>query len=221
MRKRRVAVLISGRGSNLMALAQAARQGSYPAEIALVLSNRPQAAGLVLAQQSGLATAVVDHARFGADRRGFETAMQAVLEQARVEIVCLAGFMRLLTPSFVMQWSGRMLNIHPSLLPAFKGLDTHARALAAGVKIHGATAHFAAEEMDSGPIIAQGALAVRENDTAEALATRVLTLEHHIYPLALALVASDRAKLSHGRCIIAGTHSDESVLIAPNMQSQK
>jgi phosphoribosylglycinamide formyltransferase-1 len=186
-----------------------------------VLSNRPQAAGLVLAQQSGLATAVVDHARFGADRRGFETAMQAVLEQARVEIVCLAGFMRLLTPSFVMQWSGRMLNIHPSLLPAFKGLDTHARALAAGVKIHGATAHFVAEEMDSGPIIAQGALAVRENDTAEALATRVLTLEHHIYPLALALVASDRAKLSHGRCIIAGTHSDESVLIAPNMQSQK
>jgi phosphoribosylglycinamide formyltransferase-1 len=215
MCKRRVAVLISGRGSNLMALAQAAGQRSYPAEIALVLSNRPQAAGLLAAQQSGLATAVVDHARFGADRRGFETAMQAVLEQARVELVCLAGFMRLLTSSFVMQWSGRMLNIHPSLLPAFKGLDTHARALAAGVKIHGATVHFVAEEVDGGAIVAQGALAVREDDTADTLAARVLTLEHRIYPLALALVASGQAKLLDGHCTVSGAASDDGVLIAP------
>ena len=215
MPKRRVAVLISGRGSNLTALTEAAGQSSYPAEIALVLSNRPHAAGLLRAQQSGQATHVIDHTSYGADRRGFEAAMQALLEQHRIDLVCLAGFMRLLTPSFVGQWSGRMLNIHPSLLPAFKGLDTHARALAAGVKIHGATVHFVAEEMDSGPIVAQGALAVREDDNPETLAARVLRLEHRIYPLALALVALDRVKLLAGRSQIVGAESDEGMLIVP------
>jgi phosphoribosylglycinamide formyltransferase-1 len=215
MPKRRVAVLISGRGSNLMALTKAAGQSSYPAEIALVLSNRPHAAGMLRAQQNGQATHVIDHTSYGADRRGFEAALQALLEQHRIDLVCLAGFMRLLTPSFVGQWSGRMLNIHPSLLPAFKGLDTHARALAAGVKIHGATVHFVAEEMDSGPIVAQGALAVREDDNTETLAERVLGIEHRIYPLALALVALDRVKLVAGRSVIIGAEPDEAILIAP------
>jgi phosphoribosylglycinamide formyltransferase-1 len=198
MTKRRAAVLISGRGSNLMALMQAVAQPAFPAEIALVLSNRPAAAGLLAAQQSGIATAVVDHGKYGADRQSFETAIQELLAHHRIELVCLAGFMRLLTSWFVGQWSGRLLNVHPSLLPAFKGLDTHARVLAAGVKIHGATVHFVAEEMDSGPIIAQGALAVREDDDAESLAARVLKLEHRIYPLALALVAAGRTNMLGG-----------------------
>jgi phosphoribosylglycinamide formyltransferase-1 len=215
MPKRRVAILISGRGSNLMALMQAAQQSSYPAEVALVLSNRAQAAGLLAAQQSGIATSVIDHALYGADRQGFEYAMQERLEHCRIDLVCLAGFMRLLTPWFVTQWNGRMLNIHPSLLPAFKGLDTHARALAAGVKIHGATVHFVAEEMDSGAIVAQGALAVREDDDADSLAARVLKLEHRVYPLALALVASGRVKLLPGRSVITGAEARETVLIVP------
>jgi len=221
MEKRRVAVLISGRGSNLMALMQAARRPSYPAEIALVLSNRAQAGGLLAAQQNAVPTAVVDHGRYGADRHQFEAAMQHVLEKARIELVCLAGFMRLLTPSFVAKWNGRMLNIHPALLPAFKGVDTHARALAAGVKVHGATVHFVAEEMDSGAIVAQAALSVHEDDSAESLAARVLNLEHRIYPLALALVACGRAKLVGGRCVMAPAERDESVLIAPATELEK
>ena len=188
--RKRVAVLISGRGSNMTALIEAARDAHYPAEIALVVSNRPDAAGLQRAAEARVATAVVDHKNHGKDREGFERALQDVLVGHRIEIVCLAGFMRLLTPWFIAQWPNRILNIHPALLPAFKGLDTHARALAAGATVHGATVHFVVPEMDSGPIILQEGLTVEETDTAESLAARVLELEHRIYPKALALVAA-------------------------------
>ncbi|NWG23268.1 MAG: phosphoribosylglycinamide formyltransferase, partial [Pseudorhodoplanes sp.] len=190
--KKRVAILISGRGSNMAALVSAAGDKTYPAEIALVLSNRPEAAGLAHARSQGIATAVVDHAPFGKDREAFERAVQAALEAHRIDIVCLAGFMRLLSPWFVARWEGRMLNIHPALLPAFKGLDTHKRALEAGVRIHGATVHFVVPEMDSGPIVAQGAVAVLDGDTPDTLAARVIGVEHRIYPLALRLLASGR-----------------------------
>jgi len=215
MTKKRVAVLISGRGSNMAALIAAAKADAYPAQIALVLSNRPDAAGLAGARAAGIATAIVDHAAYGKDREAFERAMQAELETRRVELVCLAGFMRLLTPSFVRRWQGRLINIHPALLPAFKGLDTHQRALAAGVRIHGASVHFVVEEMDSGPIIVQGALAVHDDDTAASLAERVLAIEHKIYPAALALLASGRVTIVDGRCRIESTEAAAGYLIAP------
>ena len=189
MARKRVAILISGRGSNMMALIEAAKDPAYPAEIVLVLSNRPDAAGLARAQAEGIATAVVDHARFGKDRETFERALQAELERHRIELVCLAGFMRLLTPWFVRRWEGRLINIHPALLPALKGLNTHERALAEGVTHHGATVHFVVPEMDSGPIILQDQLRVLATDDADTLAARVLEIEHRIYPQALALVA--------------------------------
>lgn len=208
MARKRVAILISGRGANMGALVAAAKKPDYPAEIALVASNRPQADGLRRASAEGVATAVVDHTAFGGDREAFEWAVQAHLDRHRIEIVCLAGFMRLLTPSFVSRWSGRMLNIHPALLPSFKGLHTHERALAAGVKIHGATVHFVVPEVDSGPIIAQAAVPVLDDDTPDALAARVLAAELRLYPLALGLVASGRSSLSP-----RGTaHNDATVL---------
>jgi phosphoribosylglycinamide formyltransferase-1 len=196
MARKRVAVLISGRGSNMVSLIEAARDPAYPAEIALVVSNRPNAAGLARARADGIATAVVDHTAFGKDREAFERAVQAVLEEHRIDIVCLAGFMRLLTPWLVRRWQGRMLNIHPALLPAFKGLHTHERALAAGVKEHGATVHFVVPEMDAGPIIAQAHVKVADDDTPKALAARVLAEEHRLYPQALKLVAMGQAKLT-------------------------
>lgn len=213
--RKRVAVLISGRGSNMRALIDAAMEADYPAEIALVLSNRPDAVGLTTAQAAGIATAVIDHAAFGKDRERFEHAIDAELSAHRVELVCLAGFMRLLTPWLVGRWGWRMLNIHPALLPAFKGLDTHARALAAGVKIHGATVHFVVPEMDSGPIIAQGAVPVHDDDDEHALAARVLAVEHRIYPLALALVAQGRVRIVDGRCVIEGGRVVGGSLIVP------
>jgi phosphoribosylglycinamide formyltransferase-1 len=187
--KKRVAILISGRGSNMTALIKAAEAKDYPAEIALVVSNRPDAAGLDHARSSGLPTAVIDHTKFGGGRETFEHALDRQLREQRIDLVCLAGFMRLLTPWFVNRWSGRMLNIHPSLLPQFKGLHTHRRALEAGVKRHGATVHFVVAEMDAGPIVMQDSVAVHENDTVETLAARVLELEHQIYPRALRAVA--------------------------------
>jgi phosphoribosylglycinamide formyltransferase-1 len=171
------------------ALIAAAREPSYPAEIALVLSNRPDAGGLARAKAEGIATAVLDHTAFGKDREAFERALDAALEGHRIDLVCLAGFMRLLTPWFVRRWEGRLINIHPALLPEFTGLNTPARALAAGAKVHGATVHFVVPEMDSGPIILQEALPILATDDAETLAARVLALEHRIYPLALARVA--------------------------------
>lgn len=216
MAKRRTAILISGRGSNMAALIAAARAPDYPAEIALVVSNRPDAAGLSAAVAAGIPTAVIDHGKFDKDREAFERALQRELEAQRIDLVCLAGFMRLLTPWFVAQWQGRMINIHPALLPAFKGLDTHARAIAAGVKIHGATVHFVVPEVDSGPIIVQAAVPVREDDTEDTLAARVLAAEHRIYPLALQLVAQGRARIGDdGRCRIDGAGVAHQTLIVP------
>jgi phosphoribosylglycinamide formyltransferase 1 len=191
--KRRVAVLISGRGSNLAALLAAARGRDYPAEVALVISNRPQAAGLDHATAAGVPSLVIDHRSYRGDRAAHEVAIDAALRQAAIEIVCLAGYMRLLTPSLVELWAGRMLNIHPSLLPAFPGLDTHARALAAGVKVHGCTVHLVTIATDEGPILAQAAVPVLPDDTPDTLATRVLAQEHVIYPLALRLLATGAA----------------------------
>jgi len=191
--KKRVAVLISGRGSNMAALIEAAKAQDYPAEIALVVSNRPEASGLAHARDAGIATAIVDHTPFGEDREAFERALDAELQAHRIDLVCLAGFMRLLTAWFVRRWSGRMLNIHPALLPQFKGLHTHRRALEAGVKRHGATVHFVVPEMDSGPIVAQESVPVVEGDTEETLAQRVLEVEHRLYPQALRLVAEGGA----------------------------
>ncbi len=192
--KKRVAVLISGRGSNMTALIEAAAARDYPAEIAVVVSSCPDAPGLARARAAGVAIAVVDHTQFGADREAFERALDEELRKRQIDLVCLAGFMRLLTPWFVKRWSGRMLNIHPSLLPQFKGLHTHRRALEAGVKWHGATVHFVVPEMDAGPIVAQGSVPVREGDTESTLAERVLEIEHQIYPRALRAVAEGRTE---------------------------
>ncbi len=215
MSRKRVAVLISGRGSNMAALIEAAKDKSFPAEIALVLSNRPDAGGLATARNNGIATEVVDHTPFGKDRVAFDAAMQHVLEAHRIDLVCLAGFMRLLSPGFVGQWQNRMLNIHPALLPAFKGLDTHKRALEAGAKIHGATVHFVAPEMDAGPIIMQGAVAVSANDSEDTLAARVLAVEHRIYPAALKLVAEDRVQVVDGYCLIDGVPVPDASVLVP------
>lgn len=184
--KRRTAVLISGRGSNMRMLIETAEQPGFPAEIVLVISNRPDAPGLAFAKGRGVRTAVIDHKPFGRDRRAHEEVIDAALRDSAVEVVCCAGYMRLMTPFLVGAWRGRMLNIHPSLLPAFPGLDTHARALAAGAKLHGCTVHLVTEEMDSGPILAQAAVPVLPGDTPEMLAERVLRQEHVIYPAALA-----------------------------------
>ena len=204
MSRKRVAVLISGRGSNMAALIEAAKDKTFPAEIVLVTSNRPDAGGLATARTAGIATVIVDHKAFGKDRPAFELALQAVLAKYRIDLMCLAGFMRLLSAEFVSQWQDRLINIHPALLPSFKGLDTHKRALEASAKIHGATVHFVVAEMDSGPIIAQGAVAVRDDDTEKTLGQRVLAVEHRIYPLALKLVAEGRVQVMDGRCLIDG-----------------
>ena len=192
--KKRVAVLISGRGSNMTALIEAAKAKDYPAEIVVVVSNRPDAAGLGRAQQAGIATVLIDHTAFGKDREAFERALDAELQSRQIDIVCLAGFMRLLTPWFVDRWSGRMINIHPALLPQFKGLDTHRRALEAGAEEHGATVHFVSAGMDEGPVILQKSVPVLGGDSEATLAARVLEVEHQIYPQALRMVAEGRAR---------------------------
>ena len=193
MARKRVAVLISGRGSNMAALIEAAKDKNYPAEIVLVISNRPDADGIAYARNAGIATTIVDHTDYGKNREAFEHALQGVLEGSDIDIVCLAGFMRLFTPWFPGKWQGRMLNIHPALLPAFPGLHTHEQALAAGAKTHGATVHFVTAEMDAGPIVCQAAVPVLPGDTAETLAARVLTVEHKLYPLALKWLAEGKA----------------------------
>jgi len=215
MNRKRVAVLISGRGSNMAALIEATTDKTYPAEIVVVISNRPDAGGLMVARANGITTEVVDHSAFGKDRTAFERALQAVLEKHRIDIVCLAGFMRLLTADFVGQWQHRILNIHPALLPAFKGLDTHRRALEAGVNVHGATVHFVVPEMDSGPIIAQAAINVRPGETEEELAARVLKVEHQIYPLALKLLAEERLQIENGHCRIDGVPVPDAASLIP------
>lgn len=193
--KARVAILISGRGSNMQALVEAARTPDYPAEIVLVISNRPEAPGLAWAKAQGLPTLALDHKLYE-NREHFEGQLQSVLEISKIDLVALAGFMRLMTPPFVERWRGRMINIHPSLLPSFKGLHTHEQALAAGVRISGCTVHFVSSEMDAGPIIAQAAVPVAPGDSPETLAARVLAAEHRLYPAALALVARGQAVLN-------------------------
>jgi phosphoribosylglycinamide formyltransferase-1 len=191
---RRVGVLISGRGSNLAALLAAAASPGYPARIALVLSNMADAAGLDLARQAGVPATVIDHRPFGRDRAAHEAALLAALDAHGIDLICLAGYMRRLSSLLVGRYAGRMLNIHPSLLPAFPGLDTHARALAAGVKLHGCTVHLVTEALDSGPILAQAAVPVLADDTVETLAARVLAQEHRLYPTALATLAGEAAR---------------------------
>lgn len=191
MTKKRVAILISGRGSNMAALIEAAKAADYPAEIVLVLSNVPEAGGLAVASAKGIETLAIDHRGFNKNREAFERAMHEALVQHRIDIVCLAGFLRILTPWFVGQWEGRMINIHPALLPAYKGLDTHARALADGATVHGATVHFVVPDMDAGPIILQEEVPVLPGDTAETLGKRVLEAEHRIYPAALRMIATE------------------------------
>jgi phosphoribosylglycinamide formyltransferase-1 len=216
MSRKRVAVLISGRGSNMAALIEAAKDKNYPAEIVLVVSNRPDAGGLLIAHAAGIATEIVDHTTFGKDRAAFERALHATLERQHIDLVCLAGFMRLLTASFIKNWQWRIINIHPALLPAFKGLDTHKRALESGVEHHGATVHFVVPEMDSGPIILQGVVSVHPGDSEEALAARVLKTEHRIYPLSLKLVAEGRVKVVDGRCLIDGLPVPDSESLMPD-----
>ena len=210
----RTAVLISGRGSNMEALIAAAREPDYPAEIALVLSNRPDAPGLERARDLGIAVQAVDH-KIYAGREDFERSMQAVLDIHRIALVCMAGFMRMVTPWFVEQWRGRMLNIHPALLPAYRGLDTHARALADGVKVHGCTVHFVVPAMDEGPILAQAAVPVLDADTPAILAARVLRQEHRIYPAALARVARGGLILDGNRVYDAEAAAEPSALVMP------
>jgi phosphoribosylglycinamide formyltransferase 1 len=192
---RRVAILISGRGSNMTALIAAAKVDGFPAHIALVISNKADAPGLDNARATGVDTLVIESKPFGKDRAGFEKVLQAALDDHKIELICLGGFMRLFTAEFVTHWYGRMLNIHPSLLPSFPGLDPHGQAIRAGVKISGATVHFVIPETDAGPIIMQGAVAVADDDTAETLADRVLGVEHRIYPRALRLLATGAIKL--------------------------
>jgi phosphoribosylglycinamide formyltransferase-1 len=216
--KRRVAILISGRGSNMAALIEAAKAPDFPAEIVAVISNRAGAGGLAIAGQNGVATVTIESKPFGKDRAAFEAVVQSALDQHRVDLVCLGGFMRLLTAEFVRRWYGKMLNIHPSLLPSFPGIDPARQALDAGVKISGATVHFVIPETDAGPIILQGAVAVRDDDTPEALAARILEVEHRIYPKALRLVASDQIRLEGDVCKIIGSASSDGVLISPDVR---
>lgn len=192
------AILISGRGSNMVALIEAARAADFPAEIALVAANLPDAGGLERAAAAGIATTSVDHRPFGKDREAFERALDAELQAHGIELVVLAGFMRVLTPWFVTRWQGRMINIHPSLLPDFRGTHTHARALEAGVAEHGCTVHFVVPELDAGPTILQAKVPILPGDDEASLSARVLEQEHRIYPQALALVASGAVKLEDG-----------------------
>ncbi len=190
--KKRVAILISGRGSNMTAILDAAKASDYPADIALVLANKPDAKGLETAADHGIATEVVDHRNYKGDRPAFDAQIQKKLEEHKIELVVLAGFMRILTAEFVGKWTDKMINIHPSLLPSFKGLNTHQRAIDTGCRLAGCSVHFVRADMDSGPIICQAAVPVLNDDTADSLAGRILKAEHKIYPRAVALVAGDK-----------------------------
>lgn len=213
--KRRVAILISGRGSNMAALIKAASADDYPAKIVLVVSNRADAAGLEKARASGVATVVIESKPFGKDRAAFEAALQAELDRHDVELICLGGFMRLFTADFTRAWYGRMLNIHPSLLPSFPGLDPHGQALRAGVKISGATVHFVIPETDAGPILMQGAVAVSDHDSVETLSERILEVEHRIYPDALRLLATGAVRLEGEICKTPDSAGSGNFLISP------
>jgi phosphoribosylglycinamide formyltransferase-1 len=212
--RQRIGVLISGRGSNMSALIKSCNKPDYPAEIVIVISNRPNAPGLDIASDSGITTMTVDHKKY-ADREAFEADLNAALKQANVDLICNAGFMRLLTAKFVEDWRDKQLNIHPSLLPAFKGLHTHERALEAGVKLSGCTVHFVRTEMDAGPIIAQAAVPVLPDDSADDLAKRILEAEHKLYPLALKLVASGEASVENEHVVFKKRQTVHGAYIAP------
>jgi phosphoribosylglycinamide formyltransferase-1 len=214
--RRRTAVLISGRGSNLVALIEAAKAERYPAEIALVVSDNPDAGGLAHADAYGTPATVIDRHAF-ATTLDFDAEVDDLLYANRIEIVCLAGFMRVLSPEFVSAWRDRILNIHPSLLPAFPGLRTHERALAAGVRVHGASVHFVRPEVDAGPIVAQGVVPILPEDTPDDLAARVLAVEHRLYPMALRLLAGGRVNVVGERVFIDGERlAPEATLLSPS-----
>lgn len=215
--RKKVAVLISGRGSNMEALIAAARAVDYPAEITTVISSQPDAPGLTFARNAGIATVAFDHKTFQA-REAFEAALQTALVAAGVELIALAGFMRLMTPDFVGRWRDRMINIHPSLLPSFKGLHTHEQALSAGVRVAGCTVHFVRAELDSGPIIAQAAVAVQSGDTPATLAERVLAAEHKLYPAALRLVAAGQIHIDGEKTIGYEDVNQTTALFSPPLQ---
>jgi phosphoribosylglycinamide formyltransferase-1 len=211
---RRVAILISGRGSNMASLIEAAQAEDFPAEIALVLSNRADAEGLERAKASGIATLAIDHKAYP-DRESFDRALDAALGEHDIAFVCLAGFMRVLSEWFVERWTGRMINIHPSLLPLYRGTQTHRRALADGVLVHGCTVHFVVPELDAGPIIAQAVVPVVPGDTAESLAARVIVQEHRLYPQALRMICDGTARLENGRVVFARGWNADGTLHSP------
>jgi phosphoribosylglycinamide formyltransferase-1 len=214
MTRRRVAVLISGRGSNMASLIEAARDPAFPAEIVLVASNRPGAGGLDRARRAGIEAVAVDHQAVP-DRESFELSLDDALRARSVDLLCLAGFMRVLTPGFVEAWAGRMLNIHPSLLPLFRGTRTHERALAEGVLVHGCTVHYVVPELDAGPIIAQAAVPVVPGDTPDSLAARVLAQEHALYPAALRMVCTGAVRLEDGRALFREGWDGDAALLNP------
>lgn len=215
MTRRRIGVLISGRGSNMVTLIEAANAPDYPATVALVVANRPDAAGLERARTAGLDAIVIDHKAFST-REGFEQALNAALSERSIDLVCLAGFMRVLTPWFVARWAGRVLNVHPSLLPLFRGTRTHERALAEGVLVHGCTVHFVVPDLDAGPIVAQAAVPVVPGDTAQSLADRVLAQEHAVYPRAVRMICSGEARLEGGRVVFASSWDARAALRSPD-----
>lgn len=215
--RKRVAVLISGRGSNMMSLVEAARAPDYPAEIISVISNRPQAAGLAWAEKQGIPTAAIDHTKFES-RAHFDAALDERLIADNPDIIACAGFMRLMTPAFVTKWQDRMINIHPSLLPLFKGLHTHQRAIDAGMLISGCTVHAVRPEMDEGPILGQAAVPILPGDTAETLSQRVLTAEHKLYPQVLALLASHQISIADGKVKFPEQLNQNQVLFSPTIR---
>jgi phosphoribosylglycinamide formyltransferase-1 len=214
--RKRTAVLISGRGSNLQALIDAASEPAFPAEIALVVSNIPEAQGLMRAKACGVAVRTIPHRAF-VSREEFDAAMDAALREHGIELVCLAGFMRILSDGFVKAWEGRIINIHPSLLPAFKGTEVHRRVLEAGVRVTGCTVHFVVPELDSGPIIAQAAVPVLTGDTEDSIAARTLAAEHRLYPLALKLIAEGSARLRDDRTEFTGDLPASGTLFSPSL----
>ena len=204
----------------MAALIKAAAAADFPAEISVVISNRADAGGLEKARASGIPTVTIESKPFGKDRAAFEAVLQSALDERRIDLICLGGFMRLFTGEFAQRWYGRMLNIHPSLLPAFPGLDPHGQALSAGVKISGATVHFVIPETDAGPILMQGAVAVHDDDTPEALSERILEIEHRIYPDALRLLASGRVRIEGDACKVEGGTGASEPLISPAATSR-
>lgn len=215
MAKLKVGVLISGRGSNMAALIEAAKAPDYPAEIAVVVSNVADAPGIALARKAGVATTVVPH-RGQPDRETFDRAVSAELERHGVELVVLAGFMRIFSPWFPTRWAGRLINIHPSLLPSFKGLHVQQQAIDAGARISGCTVHFVTADLDAGPIIAQAAVPVLPGDDADTLAARILRQEHQLYPLVVRWFAEGRLSLSGAKVAVAGLPEGATLLFSPD-----